>query len=83
MSAFTDGTGDDSVLNTCGIVKSHAFSILAAFTMIDKNNKEHKCILLRNPWGITYYNKEWSKDDPNWTDDLIAQVPWQVDVRTE
>ena len=69
--------------NNCGISESHAFSILAAFTMTDNDGTDHKCLLMRNPWGVVYYDKEWSKEDPNWTDDLILQVPWQTDVRIQ
>lgn len=76
MSVSTDGEVD-SQQNSCGIAERHAYSILAVFTMIDKNGTEHKCLLMRNPWGLTGYNGTWSKDDPNWTDQLISDyVPW-------
>jgi hypothetical protein len=48
----------------------HAYSLVSVFTMTDKNGTEHDCLLFRNPWGKTYYNKTWSYKDPNWTDDL-------------
>ena len=83
MGAASAGTGNDQILNGCGIAESHAYSILAAFKMKDANGIEHKCLLMRNPWGTSYYSQEWSKDDPNWTDALVAQVPWQVDVRSQ
>jgi len=51
--------------------------------MTDASNVVHKCVLVRNPWGVAYYNKEWNKDDPNWTDALVAQVPMGVDPRTD
>ena len=83
MGAGTAGSGNDQVQNSCGIAQSHAYSILAAFTMTDAARVAHKCLLMRNPWGTVYYNQEWSKDDSNWTDDLVAQVPFGVDVRTQ
>lgn len=76
MSATTAGGGNDQVSNACGIAESHAYSILAAFSMTDASGVVHKCLLVRNPWGEVYYNQEWSKDDAAWTDDLVAQVPW-------
>jgi len=33
MGAGTSGNGDNSEYNSCGIAMSHAYSILAAFTM--------------------------------------------------
>lgn len=51
--------------------------------MTDASGTVHKCLLMRNPWGTCYYNQDWNKDDPNWTDALVAQVPFGVDVRTQ
>jgi len=39
-------------------------------------------VMMRNPWGETTYSGAWFKDDPNWTDELIAQVPFDIDPRT-
>ena len=51
MGAGTNGSGDDSATNQCGIAKSHAYSIISAFTMTDASSVEHKMLLMRNPWG--------------------------------
>lgn len=83
MGAGTAGSGNDQTQNSCGIAESHAYSIIAVFTMTDSSGVEHKCLLMRNPWGTCNYNQEWSKDDSRWTDDLVAQVPFGVDVRTQ
>jgi len=56
MGAGTQGNGDDTNRNSCGIFQSHAYSILAAFVLTDANGLEHKVFLMRNPWGKTYYN---------------------------
>ena len=56
MGAGTAGSGNDQVTNACGIAESHAYSILAAFTMTDASGVAHKCYLIRNPWGVAYYN---------------------------
>lgn len=82
MGFGTAGSGNDQETNNCGIAMSHAYSITAAFTMTDASGVAHKCILARNPWGVAYYNQEWNKNDAAWTDALVAQVPYQVDVRT-
>lgn len=82
MAAGTDGTGNDQVTNTCGIAMSHAYAILAAFEMTDTSSVAHKMLLMRNPWGTTGYSSTWNKDDSNWTDALVAQVPLSIDPRT-
>lgn len=72
MGAGTAGSGNDQLKNSCGIAQSHAYSIIAAFTMTDAAGTSHKCLLMRNPWGTVYYNQEWNKNDGNWTDALVA-----------
>jgi len=37
MGAGTSGNGDNTEYNSCGIAMSHAYSILAAFTMTDSD----------------------------------------------
>jgi hypothetical protein len=71
MGFGTDGSNDKE-RNQCGIATAHAYSLIDTFVMIDALNVTHKMILARNPWGITHYSSTWSKDDPNWTDDLMA-----------
>jgi hypothetical protein len=50
--------------------------------MTDTSDVVHDMLLIRNPWGITYYSGTWNKDDSDWTDALVAQVPLSVDPRT-
>jgi len=50
--------------------------------MTDASSVVHDMLLIRNPWGITYYSETWNADDSNWTDDLVDQVPLSVDPRT-
>ena len=56
MGTGTAGSGNDQLSNSCGIAQSHAYSILAAFTMTDASRVPHRCLLIRNPWGVAYYN---------------------------
>jgi len=62
---------------------SHAYSIVSAFEMTLANGTIVKAFLIRNPWGTTYYSSTWNKDDVNWTDALVAQIPHGVDPRTD
>lgn len=74
MALNTAGSGDDSVSNSCGIAKSHAYSLIETFTMTDSRGNEHRMMLIRNPWDEHGYSYTWSPDDPNWTSDLVSQV---------
>jgi len=76
MGAGTAG-GSDSTFNDCGIAYGHAYSILGTFTM-----DSYDMVMIRNPWGVTYYDGTWNKDDTNWTDELAAQVLFSIDPRT-
>lgn len=76
MGAGTSGTSD-STFNDCGIANAHAYSIIGTYTM-----DSYDMVLLRNPWGLSYYSGTWSKDDGAWTDALVAQVPYGIDPRT-
>jgi hypothetical protein len=51
--------------------------------MTDADGQDYKMLLMRNPWSKTYYSKAWNKDDTNWTDGLVDQVPLGVDPRTK
>jgi len=76
MGAGTAG-GSDTTYNDCGIAYGHAYSILGTFEM-----DSYDMIMLRNPWGVTYYSGTWNKEDTNWTDALAAQVLFGIDPRT-
>jgi hypothetical protein len=80
MGAGTTGTSDRDT-NDCGIAQRHAYSIMAVFEMTDGANN-HRMIMLRNPWGATYYTDDWSYTDSRWTNELVAQVPFGLDPRT-
>ena len=75
MSAGTIGSsssGGDQVTNDCGIARMHAYSILESFVILDANSQEHKMLMIRNPWGKTYYTGEWNYRDARWTDEIVA-----------
>ena len=82
MALGTDGDGNDQESNTCGIAKSHAYTLVDAFSMTDAGGTTHDVMLVRNPWGTAGYTGTWNKDDSNWTDALVAQVPMGIDPRT-
>lgn len=68
MAARTSGGGNHNVPNHCGIAKSHAYSLLSAFTMTDAAGTEHQMLLIHNPWGRNGYIDKWNGADKDWTD---------------
>lgn len=80
-AVYSSDIGGDT--NSCGIYVGHAYAIIAAFSITQADGTVTKVIMGRNPWGITFYNKEWKAADVNWTDDIVTnQVPNGVDPRT-
>ena len=50
--------------------------------MTDALGKVHSMFMIRNNWGFANnYNQTWNAKDPNWTNALVAQVPFGVDPR--
>ena len=70
-------------MNDCGIAKSHAFSLIGAFTMTDASGIVHRMLLMRNPWAANFYSDKWGPEDTKWTDALVAQIPYSFDPRTD
>ena len=50
--------------------------------MTDALGKVHSMFMIRNTRGnANNYNQTWNATDPNWTNALVAQVPFGVDPR--
>jgi hypothetical protein len=50
--------------------------------MTDALGKVHSMFMIRNNWeGTNNYNQTWNATDPNWTNALVAQIPFGVDPR--
>lgn len=83
VTVGTDGENDGQV-NSCGVTMRHALTVLAAFQL--KNTTTNAVItnlyMIRNPRAYTQYSKAWSNNDPNWTADMKAQVPFGIDPTT-
>ena len=78
-------SGSDTSMNACGIPFGHAYSLLSAFTLLDKTLAttdaayNQSMIMFRNPWGLdNTYNQTWKASSSKWTADNIAQVPLGV-----
>lgn len=86
LGAGTVGAGN-SQNNECGITELHAFSILSVFEINYTESgtaKTDKVLLMRNPWGVSFYNDSWSHADPRWNDAAVRdQVPLGIDPTTQ
>lgn len=78
-------SGSDRSMNPCGIPYGHAYTLLSAFTLLDKTLTtsdaayNQSMIMFRNPWGLdNTYNQTWNSTSAKWTADNLAQVPLGV-----
>jgi hypothetical protein len=71
MTAGSNTAGKDSTTDKWGIVQSHAYSIIGAITL---SNKE-KLIKLRNPHARDSYRGSYGAESSNWTAKLIKEIP--------
>ncbi|KAG0040817.1 hypothetical protein BGZ82_008875 [Podila clonocystis] len=60
---------DDPSGERHGIMPRHAYSVLSTATI---NNE--RIVQVRNPWGKTEWNGDWSDQSDKWTPEAIAQV---------
>jgi len=82
MTASSHGS-NDSMYNGCGVAMGHAYSVLQTFQMTKADGEVIDMMIVRNPWGKTGYSWKWHQGDPNWTQDLISQVPFGIDPTNE
>jgi hypothetical protein len=68
----TGTIGVDTGVNSCGVVGGHAYAILAAFELKTSDTVDHNMLMIRNPWGMTYWNGNWNYLDTAWTSDYIS-----------
>ena len=72
-TASDSGAGDE-VLDT-GIVTLHCYSILNAQEVNTARGLE-RLLRIRNPWGKTEWQGDWSDASPLWTPELKQKLGW-------
>lgn len=60
---------DDPAGERHGIMPRHAYSVLSTATI-----QGERIVQVRNPWGKTEWNGDWSDQSDKWTPEAIAQV---------
>jgi hypothetical protein len=53
-----------------GLIDGHAYSLIAAAEVNNKEGKKVELVQLRNPWGQFEWTGEWGDDSDCWTPDL-------------
>ena len=66
MSAGTDGK-DEGELADNGIVPGHAYTLIAAKEITNKNGQPERLVKLRNPWKKGEWNGSYSDNSDEWT----------------
>lgn len=90
MACGTDdigGTGNDSRDNSTGLCGNHAYSLLAAYEIVNEygrkralnpgepsNPSNQRVVKVRNPWGQGEWKGAWSDSSSDWTDELRSQL---------
>ena len=64
------------VKQNTGIISGHAYAILDAQTVINKQGQDERIIQLRNPWGSNEWTGAWSDKSDKWTPELKKQCNW-------
>ena len=70
-SCNTRMDADPATLANTGLISGHAYSILA---MKISQITGEKFIQVRNPWGNTEWNGDWSDKSPKWTEELKIEI---------
>lgn len=66
--------GSDTDVSPMGIVQGHAYAVLRVVEEVDHRGT-HQLVQLRNPWGNTEWQGEWSdRDFDNWTLRMRAKL---------
>ena len=73
MSAGTDGK-DEGELDDNGIVPGHAYTLIAAKEITNKNGQPEKLVKLRNPWKEGEWKGRYSDNSDEWTASLRKEL---------
>jgi hypothetical protein len=77
ITASTGGEQDEhDTTNALGLVTLHAYSVIEAAEVPSRGGTEY-LLKIRNPWGATEWQGDWSDNSPLWTPDLKRELGWQ------
>ena len=77
---ITAGSGGNTEnhdqVDAMGLVSRHAYSIIDAQT-VQTNQGPVNLLMIRNPWGKTEWQGDWSDTSPKWTPAIKEQLNWE------
>jgi calpain-15 len=81
LTCYSKSTEIREQKNPLGIVSGHAYSILDAKEILDKNGSiSDRIVQIRNPWGKFEWTGAWGDKSSKWTPEAKAQVPTYADA---
>ena len=67
------GEASDRV-KALGLVDNHAYTLIGAYEVEDKEGDEVRLLKVRNPWGHGEWEGDWSDNSDKWTPELKIQL---------
>lgn len=74
-----NGTQNLAALQNAGLLTNHAYSLIDAAEVIDRDGKPARLFKIRNPWGSHEWTGDWSDQSPKWTPELKRQLNFSED----
>lgn len=75
--AMAAGISDDNgSLKDMGLIGEHSYGVLKAVLVQDADGNDVQLVQVRNPWGKTEWQGDWSDNSDKWTDELKEQLSW-------
>lgn len=76
LTAASGGDEEEQdATNDLGLVGLHAYSVITAAEVPTRRGTE-RLLKIRNPWGGTEWQGDWSDNSPLWTADLKRELGW-------
>mmetsp|Transcript_19084 Transcript_19084/g.34702 ORF Transcript_19084/g.34702 Transcript_19084/m.34702 type:complete len:608 (+) Transcript_19084:2716-4539(+) len=77
LTAASGGEEDEQdATNEIGLVGLHAYSVIKAAEVPTRRGVE-KLLKIRNPWGSTEWQGDWSDSSPLWTPEIQRELEWE------
>lgn len=74
-SAGSSEAAQDQV-GKLGLVGGHSYGLIGVVEVEDKFGDKVQLIQLRNPWGDTEWQGDWSDESPCWTPETKKAAKW-------
>eukprot|EP00359_Climacostomum_virens_P011706 CAMPEP_0204909838 /NCGR_PEP_ID=MMETSP1397-20131031/8468_1 /ASSEMBLY_ACC=CAM_ASM_000891 /TAXON_ID=49980 /ORGANISM="Climacostomum Climacostomum virens, Strain Stock W-24" /LENGTH=563 /DNA_ID=CAMNT_0052079783 /DNA_START=101 /DNA_END=1792 /DNA_ORIENTATION=- len=80
ITAASGGTeAEQDSVNALGLIGLHAYSLISVAEFVDSDENTTRLLQIRNPWGGTEWNGDWSDASPLWTAELKQALGWTAE----